>query len=73
MNDMKQFLEAVILGGVALFVGAFLGLFLEGILDQYNPENGSIMALMIDNFLPMWFLALIIGVVVLILAVTDAV
>lgn len=93
MTDVKKFLEAVVLGGIALIVGGFLGLFIEPVLENYVPEvynnstsntnennytdewleyDGSILQLMVDNFLPMWFLSLIIGVVVLILAVTDA-
>lgn len=77
---MKKFLEAVIIGGLALIIGAFLGLLLDGVLEQYVPEENtteyteyqdSILSLVIDFFLPMWFIGLLIGVVALIMAVAD--
>lgn len=38
-NQVKDFLNAVIYGGIALFVGTILGLFIEGALDQFVPEQ----------------------------------
>lgn len=81
---MKKFLRAVIIGGVALLVGAFFGLIIDGVLEEYEPgENAtteevteyenSITALMIEFFLPMYMIGLLVGVVALILAVADIV
>jgi len=79
---MKQFLRAVILGGVALLVGAFFGLLIDGVLEEYKPGDNatteevteyenSIISLMIDFFLPMYMLGLIVGVIALILNVAE--
>lgn len=38
-KPMKDFLNAVIYGGIALFVGTILGLFIEGALDQFEPQQ----------------------------------
>jgi len=78
---MKKFLEAVVIGGLALIIGAFLGLLLDGVLEQYVPSDtnsteyteyqNSILSLVIDFFLPLWFIGLLIGVVALIMSVAD--
>lgn len=78
---MKKFLEAVVIGGLALIIGAFLGLLLDGVLEQYVPDDtnsteyteyqNSILSLVIDFFLPLWFIGLLIGVVALIMSVAE--
>lgn len=78
---MKEFMEAVVVGGLALVIGAFLGLLLDGVLAEYVPDESntteyeeyqdSILSLVIDFFLPLWFIGLLIGVVALIMSVAD--
>lgn len=36
---MKKFLNAVIYGGIALFIGVILGLFIDGALKQFVPDQ----------------------------------
>ena len=77
---MKKFLEAVILGGLALIIGAILGLLIDGVLEQFVPEENtteydeyqnSILKIVVDFFLPLYFIGLLVGVVALIMAVAD--
>jgi len=79
---MKKFVEAVILGGLGLLIGAFMGLFIDGVLEQYAPGDNatseevteyenSLTSLVIEFFLPLWFIGLLIGVVALIMSVAD--
>lgn len=77
---MKKFLEAVILGGLALIIGSILGLLIDGVLERFVPEENtteyteyqdSILSLVVDFFLPLYFIGLLVGVVALIMAVAD--
>lgn len=70
---MKKFLNAVIYGGIALFVGVILGLFIDGALNQFNPEAGSLTELAVEYFLPAYMVSLVIGVLLLIVTIADEV
>lgn len=68
---MKNFLRAVVYGGIALFVGIILGLFIDGALNQFDTTDGTLTDLAVSYFLPAYMVALIIGVLLLIITVVE--
>lgn len=69
---MKDFLNAVIYGGIALFIGTILGLFIDGALDQFETTDGTLTDLAVSYFLPSYMVALVIGVLLLIVTVVQS-
>lgn len=73
MASTARLVKAVIFGGVALIIGLIFGILLDGFVDQFTPEAGSTLELILDNFMVIWILALLVGVFVVVLNVADVV
>lgn len=84
---MKKFMNAVIYGGIAILAAVFLGLFIDGLLESFVPQEtydnnstttpeyeefeGSLLDLAQSYFLPAYFMIVIIGLLLVLVNIAD--
>lgn len=68
---MKEFMNAVIYGGIAILAAVFLGLFIDGLIQNLETTEGTLLDLAQSYFLPAYFMIVIIGLLLVLVNVAD--